>query len=162
MLLPKNLVMLAALLACQPALSDVLYGRVVGVSDGDTVTVLDSGRRQHRVRLTGIDAPEKAQQYGRRSKQSLSRMVYGKQVSVDWKKKDDYGRILGRVNGPDGDANLAQIQAGMAWHYKRYAKDQPASEREAYSMAENAAQRAGKGLWSDGKPTPPWDWRRAH
>lgn len=161
MLLHKNLVMLAAVLVCQPAFSDVLHGRVVGVSDGDTITVLDGNRREHRIRLTGIDAPEKKQAHGQQSKQSLSRMVYGKQVAVDWEKRDRYGRILGRVNGASGDVNLAQIRAGMAWHYKRYAKDQQQSERDAYDVAEKSARNAGKGLWSDSDPTPPWDWRKS-
>lgn len=158
---PKRLFVLAALLVCQASVADVLHGRVVGVSDGDTITVLDSNHRQHRVRLTGIGAPEKKQAHGQHSKQSLSRMVYGKQVAVDWKKQDGYGRILGRVSGPAGDVNLAQIHAGMAWHYKHYAKDQLASERAAYAKAEEHARLTGRGLWADSDPTPPWDWRRA-
>ncbi len=148
------------ILLSQPALADVLQGRVVGVADGDTLTLLDESRQQHRVRLTGIDAPEKAMPFGERSKQSLSSMVYGKDVSVVWNKRDRYGRILGRVHGLGGDVNLAQIRAGMAWHYKHYAKDQPAAEREAYAQAENAARQAERGLWSDKNPVPPWEWRR--
>lgn len=138
-----------------------LQGKVVGVSDGDTITVLDAGLQQHRVRLTGIDAPEKRQPFGQVSKQSLANLVYGKTVSVTYDKQDRYGRILGRIGTQDGqDANLHQIQKGMAWHYKRYERDQPKNERRDYAEAEQAAQQAKTGLWSDKNPTPPWDWRR--
>ncbi len=156
----KLAVLLAAALFCQASIADVIEGRVVAVADGDTITVIDDGRKPHRIRLVGIDSPEKKQAFGQRSKQSLSDMVYGKQVSVIFDKRDRYGRILGKVVTPAGDVNLAQIHAGMAWHYKHYAKDQPASERVAYAKAEEHARLTGKGLWADSDPTPPWDWRR--
>ena len=102
----------------------MLLGRVVGVSDGDTITVLDSDKRQHKVRLTGIDAPEKSQPYGEASKKNLSRLVYLKDVRVESHKQDRYGRTLGKVwvqpadcakCGLTLDANLAQLTVGMAW-----------------------------------------------
>lgn len=152
---------LAASLFCHAALADRIDGRVVSVADGDTITVLDHSKKTHRIRLTGIDAPEKSQPFGQRSKQSLSDMVYGKRVEVIYGKRDHYGRILGKVVMPWGDVNLAQASAGMAWHYKRYARDQPASDRAAYANAETAAKREGRGLWADKNPAPPWAWRRA-
>lgn len=138
-----------------------LQGKVVGVSDGDTITVLEDGRNRHHVRLTGIDAPEKNQPFGQVSKQSLSNLVFGKIVTVTYDKEDRYGRILGRVGTPDGqNANLQQIQKGMAWHYKHYERDQPQKERRDYAEAERVAQQSKAGLWVDKNPTPPWDWRR--
>jgi len=138
-----------------------LVGRVVGVADGDTITVLDAGRQQHRIRLAGIDAPEKAQAYGQRSKQSLSDLVFGNSVVVNWDKHDQYGRIIGQVNTPSGqDANRLQIERGMAWHYKQFAKERPADESAAYNAAEQRARQQHAGLWADKEPTPPWAWRR--
>ena len=161
---------LAALLFVSPASGHQLTGRVVAVADGDTITVLDAGQRQTKVRLSGIDAPEKKQPYGARSKQYLSGLVFGKVVEVDWKKHDRYGRILGTVLAPDGncaaadcaktvDAGLAQLSAGFAWHYKQYEKDQPRIERERYAAAEREAHLKRLGLWADPYPTPPWEWR---
>ena len=102
------------LLACS-AHAETLTGRVVGIADGDTVTVLDANRQQHKIRLAGIDAPEKTQPFGDRSKQNLSTLVFDKQVAVEWKKQDRYGRTVGKVLINGIDANLAQVKAGMAW-----------------------------------------------
>lgn len=146
---------IAAILS-QPVVADMLKGRVVGVSDGDTITVLDSAKRTHKIRLAGIDAPEKAQPFGQRSKQHLSGLVYGKEVAVIFDERDRYGRIVGKVMLPSGDVNLEQIRAGKAWHYKRYSNDR------AYSAAEDSAKRQGLGLWADRNPTPPWEWRRSN
>lgn len=77
--------------------AETLTGRVIGIADGDTITVLDANRQQHKIRLQGIDAPEKAQPFGERSKQSLSQMVFGKDVRVEWDKRDRYDRIVGKV-----------------------------------------------------------------
>lgn len=145
----------------QALLAAVIYGRVVGVSDGDTVKVLDAAQQLHTVRLMGIDAPEKAQPYGQRSKQSLSEMVFQRQVTVDWEKKDKYGRTVGKISASDGtDICLEQINRGMAWHYKQYAKEQSAVDRESYSAAEMTARTNGVGLWKDKSPVPPWEWRK--
>lgn len=151
---------LAALLLCTGALAETMVGRVVGVADGDTINVLDSSSRQHRIRLSGIDAPEKDQAFGQRSKKSLSDMVYRKQVSVEWHKTDRYGRILGKVFVESADVNLAQIRAGMAWHYRQYAKDQPLADRVSYAVAESDARKARAGLWAGDLPVAPWQWRR--
>jgi endonuclease YncB( thermonuclease family) len=137
-----------------------LQGRVVGVADGDTITVLDASNTKHKIRLQGIDAPEKVQAFGQRSKQSLSDLVYNKQVTVDFQKKDKYGRTLGKVLLNGTDICLEQIKLGMAWHYKQYASDQPKEDRALYAQSELDAKSKLTGLWSDKSPTPPWQFRR--
>jgi endonuclease YncB( thermonuclease family) len=138
-----------------------LRGEVVGLADGDTLTVLDNDRQQHRVRLVGIDAPEKRQAFGERSRQHLSALVFRQEVAVDWKKRDRYGRILGVVRVRSVDVGQAQLRAGLAWHYKAYAREQPVEQRALYSDVELDARRARRGLWSEAAPTPPWEFRRS-
>ncbi len=98
-----------------------LQGKVVNVADGDTVTELDEQTTQHKIRLQGIDAPERAQAFGNQSKQSLREMVHGKKVAVDYQKKDKYGRVVGKLMLDNTDVCLEQVKRGMAWHYKQYA-----------------------------------------
>lgn len=149
--------------------ADTLLGRVVGVADGDTVTVLDANRQQHKIRLQGIDAPEKAQPFGERSKQNLSRMVFGKDVRVEWDKRDKYKRIIGKVWVQPAscptcpmtlDAGHAQITVGLAWWYRKYAGEQSPQDRGAYEFSEQEARAKRVGLWSEPNPVPPWEWRR--
>lgn len=142
------------------AQAETLTGQVVKIADGDTLTVLDVSKQQHRIRLTGIDAPEKSQAFGTVSRQHLGDRVFGRTVTVEWHQRDRYQRILGKVLIDGEDANLAQIRAGLAWHYRRYAKDQAPGDRERYALAEDQARRAGVGLWRDAAPVPPWDFRR--
>lgn len=149
---------LAALLCAQWALADALSGKVVVVLDGDTIAVLRE-REQTRVRIAGIDAPEKKPAFGQRSKQSMSDCAFGKEVVVDWKKIDRYGRTVGKVVSKGVDCGLRQIELGMAWHYKTYAKDQSREDREAYAGAEERARAQRRGLWSDADPVPPWQYR---
>ena len=137
-----------------------IQGKVVGVADGDTITVLDATNTQHKIRLQGIDAPEKAQPFGQKSKQSLSQMVQSKQVTVEYQKKDKYGRTLGKVLHNGTDVCLEQIKLGMAWHYKQYASDQPKEDRALYDQTEQDARAKKAGLWIDKAPTPPWEFRR--
>jgi len=134
-------------------------GKVIGVLDGDTIEVLGTGNIPRRVRLAGIDAPEKAQPFGQRSKQNLSGLVFGKQVKVDGSKTDKYGRTVGKVLVDGADANLAQVKAGFAWHYKQYASEQSANDRSLYAIGEDGARSARAGLWRDPNPMAPWDWR---
>ena len=148
---------MGALLATLPCWA--LEGRVVGVSDGDTLTVLDGDKRQHKIRLSGIDAPESGQAFGNRSKQALSDCAFGKAATVTGDKTDRYGRTVARVSVAGVDCNRRQIELGMAWHYKKYAGEQPAAERAAYAAAEDAARAAKRGLWADPHAMPPWDWR---
>ncbi len=102
----------------------------MGVADGDTITVLDTDKVQHKIRLAGIDAPEKKQPFGNRSKESLSDLVFSKTVTVDTGKTDRYGREVGKVLIDGIDANLVQVQRGFAWHYKAYEREQPAVDRQ--------------------------------
>lgn len=138
-----------------------LSGKVIGVSDGDTIKVLDAAHTTHTVRLSGIDAPEKRQAFGQVSRASLARLVAGRTVEVSYRKKDRYQRLLGQVSVAGEDANLAQVRAGLAWHYTQYQKDQPPAERIAYALAESQARGARRGLWLDARPVAPWDFRRA-
>lgn len=142
------------------ALLQTLEGRVVGVADGDTITVLGAGNRQTRVRLQGIDAPESAQAFGQVSKRNLSELVFEKQVVVEYEKTDRYGRTLGKVLAGGRDVNLLQVKAGLAWHYKYYQDEQSPADRRLYADAETEARSAKRGLWADPGPIPPWDFRR--
>ena len=148
-------------LAQSIVIADTLTGRVVRVTDGDTIVVLDSGNAQHKIRLTGIDAPERGQAYGTKSKEHLSDSVAGKFVVVEYDKYDRYERILGKVLLSGEDMNLEQIRAGLAWHYKKYQGDQTISDRVKYSDAELDARRHERGLWGDPAPMAPWDYRQA-
>lgn len=166
-ILPSLLILAALLIGAAQA--DTLTGRVVGIADGDTITVLDVDRQQHKIRLQGIDAPEKAQPFGQRSKENLSRMVFDKEVRVEWSKHDRYGRIVGKVwVQPDScptcpmtlDAGHAQITVGLAWWYRKYADQQSPQDRGAYEFSKHEAKAKRVGLWSDPDPVPPWEWRR--
>jgi endonuclease YncB( thermonuclease family) len=145
---------------CTASASKILQGKVVSVADGDTITVLDAEKTQHKIRLQGIDAPEKAQAFGAKSKQALYEMVHGKTVQVSFEKSDKYGRILGKVLLDGQDICHQQIKAGLAWHYKKYQNQQPLADREAYSASETAAKNEKLGLWSDPRPVAPWDFRK--
>jgi len=140
--------------------ADQLIGVVVGVSDGDTIHVL-AENTEHKIRLLGIDAPEKEQPYGQASKKSLSDQIYNQSVVVDWKKLDRYGRKVGKVLINGVDANLVQVKRGLAWHYKKYENEQPSEDRSAYANAEVEARQTKTGLWQEPNPVPPWDWRKA-
>jgi len=108
----------------------------------------------------GIDAPEKKQAFGSRSKEALSALIFNKQVTVEYHKKDRYGRTLGKIVVAGVDANLEQIKAGLAWHYKKYQKEQSVEDRSLYAQAEEQARGLKRGLWRDVEPVPPWDWRK--
>ena len=162
-------VALLLFMALGAAHADTLTGRVVGVNDGDTITVLDANRQQHKIRLGGIDAPEKAQPFGQRSKENLSRLVFNKEVQVDWTKRDRYQRIVGKVWVQPSDcrtcpmtldAGHAQITVGLAWWYRKYANEQPTQDRGQYEFSEQEAKARRVGLWSEPDPVPPWEWRR--
>lgn len=127
--LTKLSITAALLVAALTCGASTIEGKVVGVSDGDTITVLDSSKMQHKIRLSGIDAPEKAQPFGNRSKESLSDLVFDNPVTVDTDKRDRYGRNVGKVLIDVTDANLEQIKPGTAWHYKAYEREQPDVDR---------------------------------
>lgn len=142
------------------AFASELTGKVVGVSDGDTLEILTGAKELYRVRVSGIDAPEKAQPFGQASKRTMSDLSFGRDVRVIWSKRDRYGRIVGKVREQHIDVGLAMVQAGMAWHFKRYVTEQEPEDRRNYAYAELEARTARRGLWSDSKPVPPWDFRR--
>ena len=129
-------------------------GKVVGVTDGDTLTVLYQGNKQYKIRLQHIDCPESAQDFGSKAKKILSAKVFGRAVTVKWEEMDRYKRILGDVYIDKQWVNLEMVQEGMAWHYKYYSKD------AAMAAAETKARAAKAGIWSMPNPTPPWDFRR--
>ncbi|MNC84600.1 hypothetical protein D3C83_01580 [compost metagenome] len=145
--------LLPLLLGVAPARADVL-ARVVSVHDGDTLTVLVE-RRQVKVRLTDIDAPELGQPFGRNSKQSLSDLCFGKVATLDVRGKDRYKRTIAQVTCDGRDANAEQVRRGYAWTYTRYAP----ADSPLYAM-QNEARVAHRGLWSARAPVAPWDWRR--
>ena len=145
----------------QPLL-ELLTGKVVGVSDGDTLTVLvqrDQSFEQIKVRVSWIDAPEKAQAFGNRSKQGLSDCAFAKEVRVEVIKLDRYRRSVGKVISLGTDCVLRQIELGLAWHYKAYARDQSFADRQSYAAAEDLAHERKLGLWSDPAAIPPWEFR---
>lgn len=135
--------------------------RVVGVTDGDTITVLDLNKTLYKIRVAGIDAPEKSQDFGNRSKEHLSDLVFGKSVSLPDAKIDKHGRTVSRVLLGNKDAGLEQIKAGMAWHSKKYEIEQSSTDRTSYSTAEVQAKNAKLGLWSQSNPIRPEDFRYA-
>ena len=137
----------------------VIEGKVVRVADGDTITVLDKDNKQHRIRFQGIDAPESKQAFGQVSKENLSKMVFGKQVTVLYSKMDKYRRVVGKVLIDGKDVNIEQVKAGLAWHYKKYQEEQPQEDRVSYARAEEDARAAKRGLWQDPNPINPSDFR---
>jgi endonuclease YncB( thermonuclease family) len=130
-------------------------GKIIGITDGDTVTLLTANKQQIKIRLDSIDAPEKSQPYGAVSKVALSNLVFGKQVIAVSNKIDKYGRTVATVYLSKINVNLAMVQKGMAWVYRLYARN------KAYYTMENYARKYKLGLWSQTKPQAPWDYRKA-
>lgn len=141
-----------ALILCS-ILSATITGKVVSVHDGDTITVLE-GTTQIKVRLAEIDAPELKQAFGQRARQALGEKVQGKEVRVEWKSKDKYGRVLGTVFLGTDSVNLWLVRNGWAWRYEKYSKS------EALKAAQDVAKNGKLGLWADPNPIPPWEWRK--
>jgi endonuclease YncB( thermonuclease family) len=138
----------------------VIEGRVVAVTDGDTVRLLSVSNVEYKVRLTGIDAPEKAQAFGLASKGNLSRLVFNKVVIAECPKTDRYRRQLCKLLLDGQDINLEQVVDGFAWHYTFYQKDQEVDDRAKYSEAEAEARSLNKGLWHETQPVAPWVYRK--
>jgi endonuclease YncB( thermonuclease family) len=136
------------------AQAEAFLGTVVGIADGDTLTVLTNEKQEVKVRLAEIDAPERHQPYGARAKQSLSELCFGKQAEVLPRVKDRYKRTVARIKCSGVDANTEQVKRGMAWVYRRYARD-----HNLYVM-QHDAKAAKRGLWSDSSPVPPWEFRK--
>ena len=138
--------------AASPAAT--LTGKVVSIADGDTLTLLVD-KNQIKVRLEGIDTPERAQPFGRKAGQALAKKVFGKVIQVDDLGRDRYGRTLGIVRLGKRNVNLELVREGWAWWYRKYAP-----KNKELAAAEAAARKAKLGLWADAKPIPPWDWRQ--
>ena len=141
------------------AQAETLLGKVIHVQDGDSITVLDDTHTQHKIRLTGIDAPERRQAFGNVSKESLAEQVAGQSVAVEWDKVDRYGRKVGKVLLGGLDSNLVQVKRGLAWHYKKCEREQSPADQQSYAAAEIEARAAKLGLWRDADPVPPWEFR---
>jgi len=137
-----------------------IEGRIVGVSDGDTVTLLDADRRQHKIRLDGIDAPEGGQPFGGTSKRRLSDLVFDREAVAECAKKDRYGRPVCKLLIGGADAGLVQVRSGMTWYFRRYANELDPERRKHYDDAESVAKAERRGLWADAGPVPPWEWRQ--
>ena len=142
-----------------PAASTALLCLVIGITDGDTLTArCDTAERAQnvKVRLAEIDAPEARQPWGRRSRQSLADLCFGKHAQVHAVDTDRNGRLIAHVSCDGIDSGAEQVRSGMAWVYERYAVNRTLFERQ------QAARQARLGLWQDPAPTPPWIWRREH
>lgn len=148
------------LLASVSVNAKLFEAHVIHVADGDTVTVTANGEK-HRIRLRGVDAPEKDQAYGQQSKKALSWLIDGKDVVIDYNEKDRYGRIVGSIAVGNVDAGLYMLEGGNAWAYRNYLNALSHDWRRAYLTAEQQARANRRGLWQDADPTPPWDYRKA-
>jgi micrococcal nuclease len=142
------------LVSFSAARSESFSGRVVAVADGDTIDLLRDGRAV-RVRLHGIDCPERGQPFGRQARQYTGTLAFGKTVIVRVRDTDRYGRVVAEVSLPDGKSlNGELVRAGLAWHYVRYSNDGILARLEAVARA------ARRGLWTDSRAVPPWEFRK--
>jgi len=155
------LLILTALCLSASAQQPTITGKVVAVEDGDILTVLDAEKRQHKIRLDGIDAPESAQAFADKARQSLSDLVRGKTVTVASSRVTRNGWIVGKVTLDGKDINLEQIRRGSAWFYRKYANDLSHADARIYELAESEARDKGRGLWASPGPIPPWELRAA-
>lgn len=171
MILIRRLIVVALLLAAAPLRADTLLGLVIAVVDGDTLTIRDDSRKQHTVWLAGIDAPKSKQPFAAESRQHLAKLLAGKEVSIEWRSRDDYGRIVGKVTlraadcsacTPTLDAGLTQLEAGMAWWDRDYRRRQSLEDQGRYEFAEFDARTRRIGLWQDPAAEPPREWRKRH
>ena len=160
MSISRRLALSVILVLAANASAATITGRVTAVSDGDSFILVDAQRRSIRVRIQGVDAPERRQGFSYASKQSLSKMIYRRDVVVNVDKADQYGRVVGTVMVEGRDAGLEQIRAGFAWFYTHYANEMPPVVRTVYIAAQREAKSARRGLWSENDPTPPWRFRR--
>ena len=144
------------LVGSSPSLGTEFTGKVVGVQDGDTLTVRQDGGFAIRIRLWGIDAPEKGQAQSNAAKRHLSSLAYGKRVKVLVRDTDRYGRAVAEIILPDGrNVNQEMVRAGYAWWFRKYAPNDRALED-----LETEARKAKRGLWADPHAVPPWEYRR--
>ena len=147
--------MLAAFVLAWPAHAGDFTGKVVGVHDGDTFTILHDGKAE-KVRVNGIDSPELGQPFGMKAKQYASALIFGRVVTAKTSGTDRYGRTVGDAVLADGrHLSREMVRAGFAWWYRRYSNDRDLEALEA------EARQSKRGLWADASPTAPWEWRRS-
>jgi endonuclease YncB( thermonuclease family) len=164
MLRASPIVLLLALLCAAPLLRAEpwqLHGRVIGVHDGDSLTLLDGSRHQHKIRLNGIDAPELGQPYGQASRRALLQQAVRRKATAHCIKTDAYGRQICQVTVDELDLALHQLGSGMAWYFGRYRRDLPQDLQQQYEATEQHSRQDSTGLWSQPSPMPPWQWRAA-
>jgi len=145
-----HLLLLLLFAACSDAPDS---GRVVNIADGDTITVLRDNTSQDKIRMYGIDCPEKSQPFGQKARQFTRSLVFGKRITFRTMDRDRYGRNIAWVYVGKTNVNAELVRVGYAWHYRKYSDD-PVLQR-----LENEARKAKRGLWSDTAPLPPWDYR---
>ncbi len=149
----KNVIIILLLIS-NNLLSLELKGKIIHISDGDTVHLLTDNKEKIKIRLNDIDAPESKQAFGNKSKENLKKYIYQKNVVVEYKNKDKYKRVLGTIYYQNRDINLQQVKDGYAWVYKQY------SNKQNYIKAEREARSSKKGLWRDNNPAEPWEYRK--
>lgn len=136
--------------------SQTFQVKVIGISDGDTFTGLNRDSLQLKFRIYGIDAPEKKQAFGSKSKEHLASLIFGQNVTVHVSSQDGWGRYIATISIKDGrDVGKEMIKAGLAWHYKQF------DNSEEYAKTEQIAKENKSGLWSDPKAVPPWQFRKS-
>jgi len=135
---------------------NTIIGRVVGISDGDTFTLLDSGNNLYKIRLAEIDAPENSQPFGKASKKYLSELIFNKNIRVIYSETDRYGRIIGKVFIGQMYISEEMIRTGYAWLFTKY------SDSKKLSYLEKEAQINKRGLWSVPGAVAPWEWRKKY
>lgn len=150
----KNIGALFFLITAITAQTETLTGKVLYISDGDTLKILTGSSKKMRIRLAGIDTPEKGQPYGKEAKQALSVLTLQKQVTIDVQTIDRYGRMVGLVYVQGLNVNSELVRQGMAWVYRRYTNDE-----KLYAL-EAKAKKEKRGLWSSNNFIEPWLWRR--
>jgi endonuclease YncB( thermonuclease family) len=134
----------------------VYTGKVIKISDGDTFHVLRDDQFTEKIRLYGIDCPERAQAFSQKAKNFLSDLIFGKTVRIVKKDTDLYGRTVAIVFIDTTNVNEALLRASLAWHYTRY------DQNPRWADLEKEAETAKRGLWVDPHPTPPWEWRKSN
>lgn len=147
-------------MASVAANAEAIQGSIVEVSDGDTVTLLTAQKQQVKIRVQGIDAPERSQAFGNVARQAMAKAVFQKDVEAQCSSTDRYGRKICVIYVNGMDAGLHLVSQGLAWHYKQYEREQSPRDRASYSYTEENARAQRVGLWTEPNPMAPWDFRK--
>jgi len=142
-----------------PIFANTITGKVIKIVDGDTIHLLLDNHNKEKIRLAGIDAPERKQAHGNKAKKFLSSMISNRLVTVKYNKRDRYGRIVGKILYNNEDINLKMVKVGYAWWYKKYKREQSIDDQISYRVAENNARKFNLGLFQN-EAIPPWKWRK--